>query len=92
MWRVQGEAGRWAEWNDQGFTADEQTLDRVRAMIGEPLTVTPVGPEYPAAANIDTDTVWCWLAANRAIPSAVRLVAGAAPKLPVPAPVEGAAY
>lgn len=90
MWRVQGDGGRWAEMTSDGFTADELTLDGVRGLSGDALRLTPTGPTYRSTG--EHDEVWLWLAAQDAIPGPARLVAGTAPRLPIPAPLVGAAY
>lgn len=91
-WKLQGKesAGRWAEMTSDGFTADATTLDGVRAQQGDTLLLTPTGPGY--ASTGDRDEVWLWLAATEAIGGAYELVAGVAPKLPIPAPATGVTY
>jgi hypothetical protein len=89
-WRVQGSGGRWAEMTSTGFTADEQTLDAVRAQQGDTLPVTPTGPGHVPTG--EHDEVWYWLATQKAIAGRVELVGGNAPKLPIPAPARDAAY
>jgi hypothetical protein len=91
MWRVEGSGGRWAEMTSgEGFRADERTLDAVRAQYGDSLPVTPTGPTYTSTG--ENDEVWLWLAVQNAVEGRAELVSGTAPKLPIPAPVKGAAY
>lgn len=89
MWKL-AYGDQWFAVDGASVQGDTATVDAVRAMYGDALPLTPTGPTYEAQG--DADEVWLWAAARRAFDGEPRLVAGAAPKLPIPPVVEGAVY
>lgn len=88
MWRVENDAGRYAEWDDGVFEADPDTLRELLALDGEPVSVTPTGPVHPGGVG---DELWLYLQARRVVPGAVA-VRGMPPAVSKPSTVPGAVY